>query len=74
MLASLLIGFRFHNGVVAAIGMVIVVVMFGVALTEAVRALDGVGLELADLTLRRPSLDDVFLKLTGHAAEQQKAS
>jgi len=31
--ASLLIGFRFHNGVIAAIGMVIVVVMFGVALT-----------------------------------------
>jgi ABC-2 type transport system ATP-binding protein len=42
-----------------------------VALTEAVRALDAVGLELADLTLRRPSLDDVFLKLTGHAAEQR---
>ena len=41
-----------------------------VALTEAVRALDGVGLELADLSLRRPSLDDVFLKLTGHAAER----
>ena len=31
--ASWLIGFRFHNGVIPAIGMVIVVVMFGIALT-----------------------------------------
>ncbi|HEY6316615.1 MAG TPA: ABC transporter permease [Acidimicrobiia bacterium] len=31
--ASLLIGFRFHNGLLAAVGMVIVIIMFGMALT-----------------------------------------
>ena len=40
------------------------------ALIEAVRSLDGAGIETHDLRLRRPSLDDVFLALTGHAAEE----
>jgi oleandomycin transport system ATP-binding protein len=35
----------------------------------AVRRLDDAGIALADLALRRPSLDDVFLQLTGHRAE-----
>jgi ABC transporter DrrB family efflux protein len=39
------------------------------AIVEAVRALDHAGIEAADIGLRRPSLDDVFLVLTGHAAE-----
>jgi ABC-2 type transport system ATP-binding protein len=39
-------------------------------LTEAVRRLDDAQIKLADIALRRPSLDDVFLALTGHAAEQ----
>lgn len=39
-------------------------------LTEAVRRLDAVGVALADLALRRPTLDDVFLALAGHAAEE----
>jgi ABC-2 type transport system ATP-binding protein len=39
-------------------------------LTEAVRRLDTAGIELADIALRKPSLDDVFLALTGHAAEE----
>jgi ABC-2 type transport system ATP-binding protein len=34
----------------------------------AVRRLDEAGLEVADLELRRPTLDDVFLTLTGHAS------
>jgi ABC-2 type transport system ATP-binding protein len=38
-------------------------------LTEAVRRLDAEEIKLADIALRRPSLDDVFLSLTGHAAE-----
>jgi ABC-2 type transport system ATP-binding protein len=38
-------------------------------LTEAVRRLDDEQVRLADIALRRPSLDDVFLSLTGHAAE-----
>jgi ABC-2 type transport system ATP-binding protein len=40
------------------------------ALIEAVRGLDGAGVEIRGLALRRPSLDDVFLALTGHAAEE----
>src|SRR5437868_5722426 len=40
------------------------------ALIEAVRRLDSAGLEIRGLALRRPSLDDVFLALTGHAAEE----
>ncbi len=39
-------------------------------LVEAVRRLDAEGIELADISLRRPTLDDVFLALTGHAAEE----
>jgi ABC-2 type transport system ATP-binding protein len=39
-------------------------------LTEAVRRLDAEKIILADIALRRPSLDDVFLSLTGHAAEE----
>src|SRR5262245_25119271 len=38
-------------------------------LTEAVRRLDSESIKLADIGLRRPTLDDVFLALTGHAAE-----
>ncbi|AXK86161.1 daunorubicin/doxorubicin resistance ABC transporter ATP-binding protein DrrA [Nocardia farcinica] len=37
-------------------------------LAEALRRLDAAGLELVDIALRRPSLDDVFLHLTGHPA------
>ncbi|WP_327120322.1 ATP-binding cassette domain-containing protein [Nocardia sp. NBC_01730] len=37
-------------------------------LAEALRRLDSAGVELVDIALRRPSLDDVFLELTGHLA------
>ena len=40
------------------------------ALIDAVRRLDSAGIEVRGLALRRPSLDDVFLVLTGHAAEE----
>jgi ABC-2 type transport system ATP-binding protein len=36
-------------------------------LIAAGRALDDAGVALDDLGIRRPSLDDVFLALTGHA-------
>jgi ABC-type multidrug transport system ATPase subunit len=36
---------------------------------EAIRRLDGAGIMILGLTLREPSLDDVFLELTGHRAE-----
>lgn len=38
-------------------------------LVEAVRALDEAGVHVEDIVLRRPSLDDVFMSLTGHSAE-----
>jgi ABC-2 type transport system ATP-binding protein len=39
------------------------------ALVDAVRRLDTARVETEDLALHRPSLDDVFLAVTGHAAE-----
>jgi ABC-2 type transport system ATP-binding protein len=39
------------------------------ALVEVIRALDGAGVRIADIGLRRPTLDDVFLSLTGHATD-----
>jgi ABC-2 type transport system ATP-binding protein len=38
-------------------------------LTQALRSLDSENIEVRDATLRRPTLDDVFLSLTGHTAE-----
>jgi ABC-2 type transport system ATP-binding protein len=38
-------------------------------LAEVVRRIDGAGIEVAELSLHRPSLDDVFLSLTGRRAE-----
>ncbi|MFC4053696.1 ATP-binding cassette domain-containing protein [Actinomadura syzygii] len=37
------------------------------ALTGLIRALDGAGVELASLSLSRPTLDDVFLAVTGRS-------
>jgi ABC-2 type transport system ATP-binding protein len=42
-------------------------------LAEALRRLDGSTAEIFDVGLRRPDLDDVFLALTGHAAENGSA-
>ena len=41
-------------------------------LIEAVRALDAQHIGVADIGLRRPTLDDVFLTLTGHGAEEDE--
>ncbi|GAA0912898.1 ATP-binding cassette domain-containing protein [Streptomyces thermoalcalitolerans] len=38
-------------------------------LAEIIRELDARGVEIDDIGLRRPTLDDVFLSLTGHVAE-----
>jgi ABC-2 type transport system ATP-binding protein len=43
------------------------------AIVEAVRRLDDAGVGVEDLVVRRPTLDDVFLTLTGHAAEHADA-
>ncbi|MFJ4963461.1 ATP-binding cassette domain-containing protein [Streptomyces sp. NPDC088729] len=42
-------------------------------LAEVIRDLDARGVEIDDIALRRPTLDDVFLSLTGHAAETPDA-
>ncbi|MFF7978172.1 ATP-binding cassette domain-containing protein [Streptomyces sp. NPDC007901] len=42
-------------------------------LAEVIRELDTRGIEIDDIGLRRPTLDDVFLSLTGHAAEERSA-
>jgi ABC-2 type transport system ATP-binding protein len=50
-------------------GQVTVPIADGVAvLPEVVRRLDAAAIALSDLALRRPTLDDVFLTLTGEAA------
>ena len=43
------------------------------ALVEAVRRLDAADVSTDGLAVRRPSLDDVFLALTGHSAEHEVA-
>jgi ABC-2 type transport system ATP-binding protein len=43
------------------------------ALTGVVRELDAAGIAADDLALRRPTLDEVFLRLTGHAADEGTA-
>ena len=40
---------------------------------EAARRLEDRGIELAEIALRRPSLDDVFLSLTGHTTAAEPA-
>jgi ABC-2 type transport system ATP-binding protein len=42
-------------------------------LSAAVRELDAAGVAVDDVGVRRPTLDDVFLKLTGHEAEVKAA-
>ncbi|MFP5336443.1 MAG: ATP-binding cassette domain-containing protein [Actinomycetes bacterium] len=41
-------------------------------LVEALRRLDAAGVAVSDVGLRRPTLDDVFLTLTGHGAEDAR--
>ena len=41
------------------------------ALVQVVRDFDDAGIHIDDIALRRPTLDDVFLALTGHAAEEE---
>ncbi|MBU6213959.1 MAG: ATP-binding cassette domain-containing protein [Actinomycetales bacterium] len=40
-------------------------------LPEAIRTLDAAAVRFDDIALRRPTLDDVFLALTGHVAEEE---
>jgi ABC-2 type transport system ATP-binding protein len=40
------------------------------AIAQAVRRLDAAGVGVEDIAIHRPTLDDVFLALTGHTAEE----
>ncbi|HLL09394.1 MAG TPA: ATP-binding cassette domain-containing protein [Nocardioidaceae bacterium] len=42
-------------------------------LMDVIRSFDDAGIAIDDVALRRPTLDDVFLSLTGHAAEDAAA-
>lgn len=42
------------------------------ALVDVLREMDAEGIHPLDVGLKRPSLDDVFMSLTGHAAEEGK--
>ena len=43
-------------------------------IADAVRRLDEAGVGIDDIAVRRPTLDDVFLVLTGHGAEEEERS
>ncbi|HLI56446.1 MAG TPA: ATP-binding cassette domain-containing protein [Actinomycetota bacterium] len=43
-------------------------------LAETVRRLDSGKVSFTDLAMRRPTLDDVFMRLTGHSAEEAEAA
>jgi ABC-2 type transport system ATP-binding protein len=40
------------------------------ALSQVLRELEAKNVAIIDIGLRRPTLDDVFVELTGHAAEE----
>jgi ABC-2 type transport system ATP-binding protein len=44
------------------------------ALVQVVRALSDAGIEIDDIGLHRPTLDDVFLSLTGHATTEPQGA
>jgi ABC-2 type transport system ATP-binding protein len=48
----------------------LVIVPGGTNIADAVRALDEAGVTIEDIAIRRPTLDDVFMELTGHAAQE----
>ena len=54
-------------------GTVTVPLRQGTTTPQVVRALDAAGVAVRDVTVSRPTLDDVFLTLTGHAAEEVAA-
>jgi ABC-2 type transport system ATP-binding protein len=41
-------------------------------IAEAVRRLDDAGVDIDDIAIRRPTLDDVFIALTGHGTEEEE--
>jgi len=54
-----------HDGLVSENGLTIMTKNGSAMITQVVRALDGEGINIEKLTLSAPTLDEVFLKLTG---------
>lgn len=44
------------------------------ALASVIAELKAGKVDIVDIGLRRPTLDDVFMELTGHGAEEESAS
>ncbi|NEE16184.1 daunorubicin/doxorubicin resistance ABC transporter ATP-binding protein DrrA, partial [Streptomyces sp. SID7499] len=44
------------------------------ALARTVRVLEEAGIEAEDIAVRRPTLDEVFLSLTGQPAEERRTA
>jgi ABC-2 type transport system ATP-binding protein len=67
---------RLAIGEVTADGRSLVAPVSGGArtLTEALRSFDAAGIELREVGLRRPTLDDVFLAVTGRPSERSSGS
>ncbi len=61
---------RHADGRPSAVGRVVQAAVAGAArrLPAIIRDLDAAGVQLDDLSIRHPSLDDVFLTLTGHSS------
>jgi len=62
------------HGVAAAdayvIGATLTVPLHDVSVGDALRAIDQAGLSASDISTRQPTLDDVYLRLTGASAAQ----
>ncbi len=43
-------------------------------LPEIIKRVDKAGIELASVTMNKPSLDDVFLSVTGHTIRDERGS
>jgi ABC-2 type transport system ATP-binding protein len=43
-------------------------------IADAVRRLDDAGVVIDDIAVRRPTLDDVFIALTGRSAEEEPST
>jgi oleandomycin transport system ATP-binding protein len=67
--AAILAGVSGHSAESPSRGVLTVPVDGDAAFTEAVRRLDEAGIRVVELSLRLPSLDEVFFTLTGHGAE-----
>ncbi len=59
----------------AATGEVSIPALSGTGLLgEVVRRMDAAGIQVAELGLKQPTLDDVFLTLTGHTTEEEQSN